>query len=86
MPSSAGKHSACLPSPSYSALGCDCVRNSCALFKEISLVGYKGLNGDRGKNFLGASLSFRSEIDEKLLKITLKATITQKATFITQKR
>lgn len=50
------------------------------------MVGYKGLNGDRGKNFLGASLSFRSEIDEKLLKITLKATITQKATFITQKR
>lgn len=51
----------------------------------MSLVGYKGLNGDREKILVGASLAFGSEIDEKLLKITLKATITQKATFITQK-
>lgn len=61
-----------LPAP-YSALGCDCVRNSCVLFKEITLVGYKYLNSDREKNFLGTSLPFGSEIDEKLLKITLKA-------------
>lgn len=31
----------------YSALGCDCMRNSCILFEEMTLVGYKCLNGDR---------------------------------------